>query len=228
MKERLTYLRGCLGKTQDEMEIELGLSKNTWIRYESVNQNSIKKIPLELVQNIITTFKINPDWLLFGEGDIFGTSSSASKDNINNNINASNSIAIPLYDGYVSAGPGCDLPDYEYCTPITINRDYLLEHCKTPPKRLFAVTVRGDSMEPTLTEGDLAVVNPDDIDVISGIYVISFNNQVFVKRLLAMPNGVRVISDNNLYQPFEIQPNDDVKVLGKVLLVVHYFTTTKL
>lgn len=61
--ERLKIARGKI--TQTDFSAELGVSKNTYVRYERD-----QRIPdAELLSVICQKFNINPSWLLLGEGN---------------------------------------------------------------------------------------------------------------------------------------------------------------
>lgn len=68
------------------------------------------------------------------------------------------------------------------------------------PKNAFLVEVSGDSMFPTLSDGDLAIIDPNQnqMRMIEGkVCVFSYHDQTYVKRLKINKNEVRLVSDNN-------------------------------
>ena len=75
--------------------------------------------------------------------------------------------------------------------------------------RIFAID--GNSMEPTLQSGDLIMVNLRQDDISSGqIYLLRFEHELMVKRLEKRPGGViRIRSDNDYYEPIDINPATD-------------------
>ena len=81
-----------------------------------------------------------------------------------------------------------------------------------------AIRVSGDSMEPSLYDGDIVFVDKTKTDYNkSGIYVILFENALFVKRLNQIDNGnIEIISDNKEY-PKIIAHKNDIEVLGKII-----------
>lgn len=80
-----------------------------------------------------------------------------------------------------------------------------------PPGDYKAVTVRGDSMEPTLRSGDVVIVDRGQRDPV-GLCLIS-NDGLMVKRL----HAGKVISDNPIYEP---HPIGSAYVEGRVVLVI--------
>jgi len=82
-----------------------------------------------------------------------------------------------------------------------------------------AITVVGESMEPTLKDNSLILIDRDKIDVSKGgIFVVNTISGVYVKRitLSIATNGISLMSDNKNY-PTEILPADEVTVVGKVI-----------
>ncbi|WP_153063948.1 S24 family peptidase [Haemophilus haemolyticus] len=82
------------------------------------------------------------------------------------------------------------------------------------------INVKGDSMNPTFNHGDLLFV---DISITSfdgdGIYVFTFDDHLFVKRVQKAGRNFCIISDNEaVYKPWKITHEDmsDIIFHGKV------------
>ena len=85
------------------------------------------------------------------------------------------------------------------------------------PAMLTAIAVTGDSMEPTLRDGDEILVDRTARALRDGIYVVRAGDALLVKRLdLGQPGRIVLISDNQVYRPFEIAP-DELEVIGRVV-----------
>lgn len=90
-------------------------------------------------------------------------------------------------------------------------------------KNLSGAEVKGDSMEPTLKDGELVIFSRGLI-IDDGIYVISIQNELYVKRLSIdeQANTLTIISDNQRYPnktyAFDIE---GLEILGKVLFWIH-------
>lgn len=83
------------------------------------------------------------------------------------------------------------------------------------PAHLSAIAVCGDSMEPTLAEGDEILVDTRPARLRSGVHVVRVDEQLLVKRLQAERPGT-LISDNAMYPPVERDPAE-VEVIGRVV-----------
>jgi phage repressor protein C with HTH and peptisase S24 domain len=85
------------------------------------------------------------------------------------------------------------------------------------PAHLSAIAVTGDSMEPTLRDGDEILVHQAAAPLRDGIHVVRVDDALLVKRLeTGRPGVVTLISDNPSYQRIEL-PRGDVTVIGRVV-----------
>ncbi|MEG3014122.1 MAG: S24 family peptidase [Cetobacterium sp.] len=67
------------------------------------------------------------------------------------------------------------------------------------PRGAFMVEVTGNSMFPTLSDGDLVILDPKakDKEVIQGkVCVLTYHDQTYIKRVKFQDGTVRLISDN--------------------------------
>lgn len=89
------------------------------------------------------------------------------------------------------------------------------------PAATRLLNVKGDSMEPTIRDGDMALVDTSISEIIdNAIYVIIVGQRLLIKRIHVLVTGaLRLISDNNLYSPEDVQPNEVefVRVAGRVM-----------
>lgn len=82
---------------------------------------------------------------------------------------------------------------------------------------LSAIAVTGDSMEPTLRDGDEILVDRTPHPLRDGIHVVRLEENLLVKRIdTGRPGLVVLLSDNPAYRPIECRP-EDVQVIGRVV-----------
>ncbi|WP_168735210.1 XRE family transcriptional regulator [Pseudothauera rhizosphaerae] len=83
---------------------------------------------------------------------------------------------------------------------------------------LAGLYMSGNSMEPTLANGDTVLVNIRQRDTIDGgIYALRGDDRTFIKRVQNEPGGyLRLISDNPTFKSIEIR-RADVDVIGRVV-----------
>jgi phage repressor protein C with HTH and peptisase S24 domain len=80
--------------------------------------------------------------------------------------------------------------------------------------------VNGDSMVPTLEDGDMILVDMSQQQVNrEGIYLITTEDGLVTKRLKSDKNAIQVISDNPDYPSWTIDPQnaEQYRVAGKVI-----------
>ncbi len=85
------------------------------------------------------------------------------------------------------------------------------------PAQLSAIAVTGDSMQPTLRDGDEILVDRTRRALRDGVYVVRVGDALLVKRLdPGQPGQIVLISDNQVYRPFTLEP-DELDVIGRVV-----------
>jgi len=85
---------------------------------------------------------------------------------------------------------------------------------------LLAITVRGESMEPALHEGDVIVVNTRDIKPVDGVvYVVNYEGEVVVKRMIRDAGMWWLTSDNADQRKYgrKLCKGAECIVIGKVI-----------
>jgi len=87
----------------------------------------------------------------------------------------------------------------------------------------FALRVKGDSMiNAGINDKDLVIVSPNEQAKNGDIIVALINDEATVKKFEIINNKIRLIAENNAYQPIEVKSQDDFKVVGKVKGVVRW------
>lgn len=127
-------------------------------------------------------------------------------------------VVLPRYDVRTSAGAGSLVVSEDVSEYFSVGRDWLRRNLPpwAPPNAIVGVLENGgDSMEPTIYDGDLLmVVQGVEWRTVEGggIFVFSLDDhRLLLKRLQVMNNGdLRIISDNPTYAP-ETIPFDDIQ-----------------
>ncbi len=123
---------------------------------------------------------------------------------------------IPRLPLGASAGPGTVALDPAPVDRLRFSGRWLRQQ-GLEPSMLSVIEVEGDSMEPTLRDGDEILVDRAPRPLRSGLHVIRLDDVLLVKRLEPGPSGtVQVISDNSAYPRME-RPRADVAILGRVV-----------
>ena len=127
---------------------------------------------------------------------------------------------VPVYDVAASAGHG-SVVDYEAIAySMAFPPDYLRYLTKTDPKHLQIISVKGDSMHPTLHDDDLVMLDRSKTSLnYDGLFVLLYGDALHVKRVSrsSTPGRILVISDNRSIYPQQEYAASDVAVIGKVV-----------
>lgn len=138
-------------------------------------------------------------------------------------MNGSNDIAlIEMYRVEAAAGTGREVAEYYDVTQIPVLDRFIYPYKASQVK---GVVVKGDSMSGIqICHNDIVLFVPEEREG-DGVFVISINNKVLVKRLEFNPaeHCVRVISENEKYAPIVIKETDGdiLTVNGRVIVVLH-------
>lgn len=130
-----------------------------------------------------------------------------------------NSFLIPILNQELSAGHGELLPDDDIVEGLVSVPLWLRKQFGT---NLAALHIHGDSMSPTLNDGDMIVCDSLGWDKSDGIYAIRMNGNGYVKRIQVANGKVLIKSDNPNYDTIE-EPleSEAINIIGKVRLVIH-------
>ena len=131
-------------------------------------------------------------------------------------------IRIPRLAVGASAGAGALDPDERGAGTIGFDPAYMRE-LGGNPAALSAIKVRGDSMSPTLDDGDDIMVDGSDAAdrLRDGIYVLRLDDALNVKRIAMNPADGRLTirSDNPAYPSFPDCDPARIQIIGRVVWV---------
>lgn len=159
----------------------------------------------EKLNNVLTAFpELNREWLLYGEGDMLSSSSSAQPQPSvkNERVADDEAYKVPLVP--ISALGG-SLNDFN----LAVKRDDF-ETVISPIKDIdMAIKISGDSMEPEYPSGSTVLIKKINEHAFlewGKVYVLSTCNGTVIKRLMPTddPNKVLCESINPKYPPFEV------------------------
>ncbi|MCS4534461.1 S24 family peptidase [Neisseria montereyensis] len=163
------------------------------------------------------------DWLLTGEGEPYPDAqrqANHAEDTLGNPVDIDEFVFIPRYDIQAAAGHGRLVENEKPLFTMAFRRYWIENYITRDTKNLSVISVKGDSMEGVLNDGDSILINHGETTPRDGLYVLRLNENLLVKRLQLMPGGViNVISANEAYPTFEIHLNnmdEDIAIIGRV------------
>lgn len=130
-------------------------------------------------------------------------------------------VLIPAYEE-IQAGMGRGVANgLETVTDKHSYSQNWLEKNGLDPTRLRRIRGRGRSMEPTIFDGDMVLINLDEKKIVDGkVYAFRVDDEIRIKRLYRQLDGrVRVASDNpdkTTYPDEYLSINDMPELIGRV------------
>lgn len=174
-----------------------------------------RDVTIELLRKAVEVFEFNPDFILSGQGGLFiGEATHVSSRVLTVTVDADGEERITHVPVKAQAGYACEMLEQEFVheLPSYTLPDYSF---KVGTHRSFDVA--GDSMEPSLNDGDTIICSYiDHFQWESSIknnhvYVIVTIGDVLVKRVknnLRKHRHLELHSDNEFYQPIRVNVAD--------------------
>lgn len=212
--DKLKYARNFLGKTQLEMAEAVGKTKGGWQTYEkgsAVPGGNVFKALSDLGFNASWFFNDNVPMLL----DEAHRSSPSPADG--------DYVHIPRFEVAASAGGGAMVHSEQIVDYLSFRADWVRSVLGVSVGDLALISVIGDSMEPSLSEGDVVLLDMTTRSVLDGsIYALQLNGGLLVKRIQRMLDGSLVVKSDNARYDTEIVSEENaerLKIIGRVVWV---------
>ena len=128
---------------------------------------------------------VSLDWLLTGRGVP--------------NAAAAGYVSIPIFDVRLAAGAATFADGARQIGEMPFDYQLLRELGRTDADGLGVVEGDGDSMYPTIADGARILLDFKDTRLREGIFAFRLGDELRVKRLRRLVDGVEIISDNERY-----------------------------
>jgi phage repressor protein C with HTH and peptisase S24 domain len=159
------------------------------------------------------------EWLATGEGPMQGEETGEVT-----TITAATPpghVLLPLLEARAAAGNHGGLRSDQIVDFIAFSESFLKQTLRRAPQNLALLTASGDSMDPTIRDGDLLLVDTSARRIEgSFIYVLAIGGGLLVKRIhLRRDGSVLLKSDNPKYDAEEVPAVETptLEVLGQVV-----------
>jgi len=166
-------------------------------------------------------------WLAKGEGpepqfeDLRRAERGAPAATTGGNLDLRRFVVLPKRSEAAAAGAGTPPSPNLRSEFIAFGHDWIRDTFGLDPKDLLLEAAVGESMQPTIRDNDLLLIDVTDRKLREfGIYVLEFQGERLVKRVQRKLDGsVLLISDNAIYEPERIPPEraQEITVLGRVV-----------
>ncbi len=200
---RIRQLRLESGMTQDELGAALGVQKSAVSKYE----NEKVGVPYHVLSRLAGLFSVTPEYLL-GHDDVTPLPKQA-RDIMSASAPQVDAVAIPLV-GQVHAGLPMLAEEYvEDSIPVSAGEVYDGDY--------FFMRVVGDCMTGDhIAEGSIVLVRRGDSLKDGFIYVVRMEDEVLLRRVKRIKNGIALIPSNPVYDPM-IVTGGDIHIIGRVV-----------
>lgn len=106
-------------------------------------------------------------------------------------------VLVPQFDVHGSCGGGAIIDTIEVKGGLVFSKRWLKEHALPTGEDLRVIYAKGESMYPTIEDGQVLLINPHDLQPKSNkVYFICIDEQYYVKRLINMVTHWVIRSDN--------------------------------
>ena len=201
--ERYKFILEKSGLSKSAFAESIGISRSHNYHLERGTQ----KPPREVLERLSVVYNVNLNWLIHGKG-----SSGLESD----------SAEIELLQQEAAAGGGREAQDYPERFSFLIPHSLIHPH---RPENLKALYVCGDSMvNEHINDGDIVIFNTKLTEG-NGIYVVSVNNSLVVKRVdfNFSAQAIVLISANPAYLPrrYSGYELEEIRIAGRVVASMH-------
>lgn len=191
-------------KTNKDLSLCVGLASTAAHQWKTRNV-----IPYREICKASLDLGISLEWLLTGKGEQVEA------------VNTARILSVPHYAIQASAGGGSLVEAEPIEQHLALSREWLIRE-GISSNDLIGIYAKGDSMEPTITNGDSLLIDRERSVIGSdgGIYVINYEGELFVKRVQKLLDGrIAVTSDNKNHMSIEISKDrlNSLKIIGRVV-----------
>lgn len=192
----LKHLRESKKLSMKETASQLGMPYTTYVSYEKGDREPNSDVLIKLADFYSTTI----DFILNAKPNV----------SIESNV----SCQVPVL-GYVKAGIPMsaieNIIDYEEISQEMARKG-----------EYFGLKIKGDSMEPKISDGDVVIVRKQEQVENGDVAVVLINgDEATVKKFYQTDAGVKLVSTNSTYDPFFFTKDEvnslPVTVIGKVV-----------
>lgn len=208
--DRLREERLRLNMVQPEFAELGGVGKQSQINYESG-----KRVPDAAYLSALSAHGVDVGFIVTGER------SAPPVDRSMLGVPMSDFVQVREYGAQLSAGPGTISGPVEVVGEFAFRSSWLRQLTSSPGE-CYLVRVKGDSMQPTIPDGAVVLIDQQQRDPRQrrkGIFALRIEDEVLVKRLELVDDTLLVESDNPDYSTRLVPrpKSPQVDILGKVI-----------
>lgn len=148
---------------------------------------------------------VDPVWLATGVG-----SPNAANDGY---------VGVPIYDVRLAAGVASFSDAAEQIGEMPFDLGLLRSLGRSSAEGLAVFIAEGDSMEPTIQDGARVLADLRDTRLRESIFAFRTGDELRIKRLRRLVDGIEISSDNDRYGPELVTGDaaDELAIIGNIL-----------
>ena len=206
--DRLKQLRVDAGMNQPEFAAIVGTTKQFVSQLESGKN---QKPNAELLEGWARYFRVNLRWLVSGSGPKNAPVPSDDASDWSDIMGVRQAAAL---------GEGQLADEYAETHKLKFRADSLRrKHLHA--EKLAVLYGKGDSMHPTIKDGDAILVDTSDRTPRDGkLYVITYDGDLLAKRLMELDGAWYAVSDNETdpkwRKPRRLDPSKGIDIAGRI------------
>lgn len=206
----LKECRQRAGLSQEDLALESELDRT----YISMLERNIKAPTLTTLVKLAEALSISATALL-------SMAENCNKLEMLNGHQKKEKLRFPFMGTAVSCGQPVT-EDYKIEKEISLD-DFLIHH----PKKTFFIKATGDSMAPTIMDGDMLVIELASKAKNDDIVLAQIDNDFTVKRYFKTQKELRLIPDNPLFKETQLGDEQQIIICGVLVGVLRSFALNK-
>ncbi|EPR35747.1 phage C1 repressor [Alkalidesulfovibrio alkalitolerans DSM 16529] len=200
-------------------------SQQELARLLGVNRSAVTQakrrgvVPAAWPDRLARHYGYDAQWLETGEAS-FRNRTACQEAEVSRAFSEDEFSAVPKVRARLCAGGGSFESGAEVEEYYAFRRQWLSR--KGRADSMVLMDIFGNSMEPEIREGDTALIDQSQQNVIAGgIYAVGLEDTVMVKRVEKRPGALVLLSDNRDYSPIVLQGEEisQARVIGKVVWI---------
>lgn len=206
--ERIRALANALGKEEQEIATDLGLTKSRLSHY--INGRS--KVPSDLLQMIVDIYKINPQYLFEENAPLYKEKKKEK------------AFDYHYFPTAISAGLPINVDGITNDQVEKISLPDSVMGKWAGKQDIFITKINGDSMDKIMPHGSLIAVKPVTLDELKDGDMVVFSDNYDYSVKCFYQDGDRLIfkpeSYNKKHADQIYSVNDNIEIHGKVILYI--------
>lgn len=199
--QALKEARLTVGLSQEELALDSELDRT----YVSMLERNVKNPTLSTISKLARSLGITPLQLISRSQQL------SSDENLIPKSVRKNQSRPPLFGTSVSCGKPL-LSDFEIDKELSLDDEYVRQ-----PAETFFMKANGDSMAPTIWDGDTIIISVKKKPQNNHIVLAQVDNELTIKRYFKTNKGIKLIPDNSHFKEITITEGTEGLICGVVI-----------